>query len=592
MMPHLAGRRRRRQAGVALIAVLALIVLGALWWFLSTVGTGLNSQTAAMREHNAKVLSVAKQALIGHVAHRVNYPATPLTDREAHPGRLPCPEADGYIGTSNEGVAASFCSVPAVGRLPWKTLGLDKLVDASNEPLWYVVSPGWTLPFSTATLELNSNTAGALTLDAASNAAAALIIAPGGPLVVEASTDCVARTQVRSAPAPGMDFRDYLECQNATSAPDLTFATAGPFGSFNDQVLAVTATDVWAVVEGAVAARFERDVLPVLQTLFGSTYASAQWGTSASTPILPFAAPFANSSTSSFQGSAGSTQGLLPLSRSQSCNPATDEACDPDFVRWVPATVNVVKRSGTADITSASCTASTASSARCTVSYSRTCSGIGCLFGCACPATLELSLLARAENVGMVLREFTTSGITGFTATPTAQTPLGADGASSVDVRGNVPSDSCTAWVIFGVLFPCTASNTATVDVPIQVFADPPSLSALFASGSASEWFTQNKWHHVFLYAVAPSHTASSVAHDCRSSSPTADCLLVNGGTTPPDMRAMVGMAGQSLAGLARPSADLADYLDSATNRDGDVTFEQRMSGRRFNDRFFPVSQY
>src|SRR5688572_30473910 len=87
----------------------------------------LNAATTtkpARRDHNARVLNQAKQALIGYVAMRAGQAG------EQDPGSLPCPEAPANYGNpAQEGIAAPNCAAPAVGRLPWRTLGLDRLAD-------------------------------------------------------------------------------------------------------------------------------------------------------------------------------------------------------------------------------------------------------------------------------------------------------------------------------------------------------------------------------------------------------------------------------------------------------------------------------
>ena len=124
-----------RQRGAALMAMLAVLILGAAWWAVTALSTPVD-RTASERVHNARILQEAKSGLIGYVAHR----AAMTTEND--PGRLPCPEAAGNSGTSNEGIAAGNCTLPAIGRLPWRTLGLDKWRDVTSEPLWYVVSAG------------------------------------------------------------------------------------------------------------------------------------------------------------------------------------------------------------------------------------------------------------------------------------------------------------------------------------------------------------------------------------------------------------------------------------------------------------------
>jgi hypothetical protein len=567
---------RARQNGAALMVMCVILVLATCWWLVSTFAANFD-RTALDREHNARMLSRAKHALVGYIAQKA------ATDD--HPGRPPCPEADGDIGdAANEGRAAPNCVLPAVGRLPWRTLGIDKLVDAAGEPLWYVVSPGWRV--SAGTLVLNSNTAGQLSVDGVANAAAALVIAPGAPVLVAASANCSARQQARALPAPGMDFRNYLECQNASATS--SFATSGPAGSFNDQVLAVSAQDIWGVAEGAVAARFNQQVQPAMDAVLSAPYvASPQWGAglSATNPMLPFAGmAFPDNSTFPNQGG-------VPLWRSQGCTAGTDPLCDPAFVQWdLTPLPSLVKRSGSANILSANCTASTGNEVSCTVRYGGVCGGgLGFLLGGVCRHTMEASVLGSAEKVGNAVRAFSSAGITGFTLPlVSSDTPIDASGNANADIRGNLPQPECNTTIVLGLLIPCWAEETVTVRVPITAFADHPALTAFFAS-AATQWYLNNRWYELTYYAVAPRHSpAGATPHDCRPLS----CLSVTGGNLPADVRAVVALTGQSLNGAARPNTTPGDYLDSLQNTDGNLQFEQKLAGRSFNDRFFAVSKY
>src|SRR6185503_6215226 len=235
---------RARQDGAALMVMLAILILGAAWWAVTALSTPVD-RTASERVHNARILQEAKSALIGYVAH------TAAMTGEDDPGRLPCPEAFGAIGGVNEGKANGNCTLPAVGRLPWRTLGLDKWRDASGEPLWYVVSPAWALSNSTVpplTTYINSNSTGQLTLDGTADVVA-LIIAPGRPLQISASAGCTARVQRRTTPSPTIDLRDYLDCENATLPADAAFVSTGPADSFNDQVLSITGAEILPGIE-------------------------------------------------------------------------------------------------------------------------------------------------------------------------------------------------------------------------------------------------------------------------------------------------------------------------------------------------------
>src|SRR5260370_9847814 len=130
-------RMRKAQRAAVLRVMLLIVALGAPYFMVSRLKAMAIEARAADRANNAAVLMRAKQALIGYVA------AQAVKAGENNPGALPCPEAAAYFDdTANEGKVASSCSLPKVGRLPWRTLGLDKLTDVSGEPLWYVVSPG------------------------------------------------------------------------------------------------------------------------------------------------------------------------------------------------------------------------------------------------------------------------------------------------------------------------------------------------------------------------------------------------------------------------------------------------------------------
>jgi hypothetical protein len=605
-------KSRAQQSGAALMVMLAVIVLGASWWLVTALSTPV-SRVALEAGHNARVLSQAKSALLGYLAHRA------LMAAEDHPGRLPCPEAQGaqnnHDGTKymvdDDGVAAGSCTLPAVGRLPWRTLGVDKLVDAAGEPLWYVVSPGWAfaspIPPPPRPV-INSNTVGQLTLDG--QATVALIIAPGKALNVAAGGGCAAQAQQRARqPNVAWDPRDFLECDNASAtspADAVSFVSVGPRDSFNDQVIGVTTKELWMHVEGPVASRIQRDIVPQLEAV----YASAQWGASGTNPIFPHAAnflAFTDASTFAFKGDAARTEGLLPMTFGQ-CAAGSDPRCDPSFVHWSindpdqtanpnPSVVKRVFGNDTADIDNFECVStSTAQVVNCSITYSRNCGGglnLGYVLGGICYVDLEVSVLARGRNVGRALRTFSTTGIS-VSQLPwslvSSATPINGAGSAAADIRLQLPPASCACPALICLLFPCSASKTVTATVPITVFADHPLLNP--ATGTAWHWYTANNWHHVTYYAIAPSHAPSGPVHDCVAA---GNCLSVLGSSPSSTLRAMLVLAGRTLGAppaAARPNGDLNDFLDSAENRDADTTYEQKRIDANFNDRIVRLSTY
>jgi hypothetical protein len=564
-----------RQNGAVLMAMLAVLILGAAWWAVTALSTPIN-RTASERVHNARILQEAKSALIGYVAQQAA-----LTGEE-NPGRLPCPEAFGSIGGINEGRANGNCTLPAVGRLPWRTLGIDKWRDVANEPLWYVVSPAWALSNSTSpalTTYINSNTTGQLTLDGTADVVA-LIIAPGRALQVSASPGCTARIQRRTTPSPSIDLRDYLECGNATSPADAAFQSTGPDGSFNDHVLAITGAEILPAIEAAIASRFERQIAPTLRTV----YSGGDWPAN---PVLPFAATFADPATSGFKGAAATFGGLMPVGFSETapqsgiaCNPATDGArCDPTFVAWTGASM-----SG-GQVRSPDCSATTATTINCT--YHRRCNPVLLLF---CnPGNVNFTLTATAANVGMAFRELN-SAVTMGNILVTGRNVSGvinSDGSATITLTGTAQGSGGdgiagllgdTLCGVLGVALVCKAE---TISVPIRLLADHPVLDP---ANTSYNWFFRNNWHQVSWYAVAPD-IAPSGPRSCGAS-----CLTVNFRTPSTGQRGLLAIAGRNLTGRNWPDAatTVTDWLES-TNNDANLTYAVRdpalMIRRTFNDR-------
>jgi hypothetical protein len=605
----------KKQRGVTLMAMLAVLILGAAWWTVTAVSKPVN-RTAENRAHNAKVLQQAKAALIGYVTHQT------AKSTENDPGSLPCPEAAGNIGTANEGITAPSCTLPAVGRLPWRTLGLDKLRDASGEPLWYVVAPGWAKPNPATNTIINSHctdpatglacATGQLTVDATANAAVALIIAPGGPVQVQASANCTARNQTRSLPSPAIDLRDYLECQNATSPADASFATTGPDGSFNDQVLAVTANEVLPIIESAVGARFVREFGPSMR------YCGSLWPpcTGAGSAVyLPFAANFGNPAASNYQGAPNSRQGLLPLSFSATgaclannpvapycapppaCNPALDNRCVPTLVTYRNnAAVITQTGAGSADVvlSNYNCpVAGTPSTLTCTMNVK---------YALGTPVDnrwITFTLDVPSDNIGMALRQVNNAvQMTGVeTAGAGAINPpfgytvdraqMNNDGSATVRLTSRVAGASggliadllCGLNLVQGLLADC-AQHTITLPF---IWVDQPML---YASNATMAWFYRNGWHQLMYYAVAAGNAPSGTG-TCAAGT---TCLSVFGKNPGNTQRALVVIPGRALGAQVRPPAAVSDWLEGGNvNLPLDSAFwahdPNLVINRTFNDR-------
>ena len=556
-------RSARRQCGAALMALLAVVVVGASYLFVNRLNTA-SALATAKREHNGKVLNQAKQALIGYVAH------VAALASESNPGRLPCPEAPGNFNTNSEGIANGNCTLPAVGRLPWRTLGLDKLVDAAGEPLWYVVSPGWALSNSTApplTTFINSNSTGALTVNAAANDSVALIIAPGQAFSVAAAGACVAWQQVRPVAGPP-DVRNYLECENAGGA---SFVTSGPSGSFNDQVVRVTTADILPAIEAAIAHRIERDIAPQLNQVY--TTANG-WERSpgvplvAGTSVFPYAAAFADPESSSnpdpdplrpdravYKGAVGTYAGLAPLARHV-----------PGTITWVnPASASsltVLGGSGAVNVTN--CSTSTATVFRCNVVYL---------------LAPFFALDVDAANIG-----------TGFRQPPglisNASITPGLGNGNVVSVTNSLRADGSARVRI--IVQPALLGLVGSFTVQLTInAADDAVLDSL---ATAEAWYLRNGWHKLSLYAVSQGFGPGSVAA-CGGGNPA--CLTLQDLRYPAtNRRAILLLAGRPLPaiGQPRPSAALSSYLEDENLSNLDQTFRRGASARLVNDRVVTIS--
>ena len=545
----------KRERGAALLALLAVIMLGASWFLVSQLNAESGSAAAARKTRNAEVLNRAKQALIGYVA------AQATKSFEDNPGALPCPEHAWYIslpdkegttgpsiGVANPGYGTANCS--SIGRFPWRTIGTDKLTDASGQPLWIVVGPAWRKTSTSTKTTINSNTAGDVTVDG--QQVVALIIAPGQAMVTQTGTTpygvaCSARNQARSAPVGTMDPLDYIECYNAAT---LQFSTTGPGASFNDQVAKVTAADLIPGIEAAVANRIEREIVPLLK----SAYTGTKWNASAGQTVLPFAAPFTDPGTSPFQGSASpaTTAGLLPFSYSPTCSPAGDARCtSSSFHSWSTPSVSKTSGSGSLWI-----------GPNCSVSGAYvTCTGYYQV------DSLTANFDDQLGNMATALRDFT---LTNHTARVWTILYNGSswDGwvevSSSTVLSRRFNSNGALSFMVGNIPLRW-AGGTAYGYYYIE--AQRPTVSdhvLLSSSDTITGWFVRNEWYRLLYYAIAPDH-APGGSLSCTTG---GTCLSVaNGDPTRPitptnGQRAILIFAGSGVAGQASPRVARSDYFE------------------------------
>jgi hypothetical protein len=579
----MSSGRRLRARGAALLAMVAIIALAASWFLVRQLHAESGGAAAVRKARNADVLNRAKQALIGYVAARAASAA------EDNPGALPCPEAAGYFDNpAQEGQTASGCTLPKVGRFPWRTIGTEKLVDSAGEPLWFVVSPGWAATSSGFKTNINSNSVGQLTVDGVANAAVALIIAPGPAFTVSenAAFGCAAKVQVRPLTATTDKWQNYLECGNATAPPlaSTNFVTTGPSGSFNDQIVRVTVADIMPAIEAAVAKRIDSTIAPVLQ----SVYTPGSWGFStpdSNRSVMPYPATFADPSTSDYRGSVSEIppKGLLPFNQTQGCT--ADPRCIPSLVAWSSATppdISII--SGNATFQTKTCSwQSGGDIAQCTGEYKE-------IADDSSPGP-TIQMIVTLNNVALGFRRVDSTKISiqaiddagqgaGLTTiTPSVSAKLNTDGSATLTVTGQLPSINVQDWGTYA---------NYTIRVDRAVVGDHSILSSTDAT---TGWFVRNEWYRLLYYHVAPSSTAPYVGVS-RLCGTYGDCLSVANMTATSDASNpsayLLVLAGRSVNGSARPSSTLSDYLES-TNATGAYVKKPvntaTSTATRFNDR-------
>ena len=269
------------QRGAALLALVLALALGSGMVSIEWLEAAARSAHAVRRTEAA--LAAARDALIGYAA---SYP-----DQHAGrhgPGYLPCPD------TSGNGSPNTPCRATALGRLPWRRLGLHDPRDGAGERLWYALDRRFRAN-GYKYRPLNRDTAADLVVDGRGGIAA-VILAPGPALPFQD------RSRDRFDPA------QYLEGGNESPGDGAYVSREGspslPNDRFNDRVDTIPRDEL-------MAAAARRALAAAREAL--EEYRAAPWNTG----VLPWLAPW----TAPAEGGLsvpGVTAGRLPLLRNGS----------------------------------------------------------------------------------------------------------------------------------------------------------------------------------------------------------------------------------------------------------------------------------
>jgi hypothetical protein len=312
-------------------------------------------------------------------------------------------------------------------------------------------------------------------------------------------------------------------------------------------------------VEAAIADRIEREIAPLLK----SVYTSTAWHSSLSTtkPLLPYPAPFSNPSTSSFGGPKGTAStfygGLLPVNLTESCTPATEPRCVTPTTG--ASTLLTFSKNGpdTAQSSLIPPIGSIRTQSTCSwQSNSYVCTGEYLLAG------IKATITLRVANVAVGFRTYDLSGITCYAADDAGAgwgpQNIGCESkALTLQPDGSALITVTTNWTPLIALANWGTYANYIVTFPRSIFGDHMILKT--TSDDPEHWFWRNEWYRVLYYVVASRNSADALpsAPSCIDTGP---CLTVNAAAT--QNGALLILTGRSLNGSVRPSATLSDYLE------------------------------
>jgi hypothetical protein len=265
-----------------------LIALGTAAIIFSSISSTSVSTANRQAHDTATEMARVKEALIGWSASRTPTPMNP----NIRPGELPCPDA-----TNSGNDPGPTCTAGAIGRVPWRSLGIPEPKDSSGETLWYAVSgpfrhynapgsPPNTAPITSdivGTLTVHNNTGStSATATTVTTQAIAVIFAPGAALGAQnrdASSTATCST-TGTVIARNLCASNYLDTAVGPSGNIVNATINGPFiqgplqdpssSLFNDRILAMTNADLMPVVEQRVA----REMRSLLQGYRAATATS------------------------------------------------------------------------------------------------------------------------------------------------------------------------------------------------------------------------------------------------------------------------------------------------------------------------------
>lgn len=537
-------RPKKAQHGSALLIILA-IVMAALMAVLVSALPKLD-RTAANANANAQVLAQAKAGLIAYaitVGSQQNCGGGTNCER---PGDLPCPDATPDTPVQANGNAAGSCGAGTgitsqatrLGRLPWKTLNLPDLRDASGQRLWYAVSNNYKN--NTRIPILNSETGlGTITIRNASGSVSfngsnpgnipsgvvAVIIAPGAPITrqdghtqdrsVNAAQEYLDIVTINGITEDNADFIDQSATNGFIQGP---IQNAQGNIISNDQMVFITYDEIMSALEKRVAG-------DVMQTIASMQY--------------PNPASFSDASC---LGTTALTNPACPASGNPACTPNSS----------TPTRTLIINCSTSP--TQSPCTADAA------LVTNKSLIEVTCPAGVAASAALA------------------------FRCSPSISANNGGCGAI---LNAGIAANACNSPGTFNVEI-CSGRTTLAQTPPSNCGRVPPGIGLQSwgstdltrgATTNYNSWFQRNGWRELVFYALPGNCTS-------QTGTPFSGQLSITPTPNSKPANAIVVVAGRPLNGQQRSNStyqtDRNNYLEAGNGNSMAFTIQQRSA--TFND--------
>jgi len=240
------GSRNPNQRGFVLIALIALLAMGGLYFLLSQLSP--ESMRARSQQRTGQALTEARDALLGYAVRFREEQLKTGTSGLVY-GYLPLPDLgssrNNNTGCTEEGCdAANFTGnaliVTVIGRFPWRMLGTGPLRDGNGECLWYAVSGShqriqrgspmnWDTLSQFDIVVANGTAAMVSAISSAHDRPIAVIFSPGPPL--PGQNRGISATDTVTQCGGNYSVANYLDPAIATDLAGITNYLAGTTNS-------------------------------------------------------------------------------------------------------------------------------------------------------------------------------------------------------------------------------------------------------------------------------------------------------------------------------------------------------------------------